>query len=244
MLLVAASAIVFRERREQGDRVQIHPRSTRRDLGFFLAVMPIALVIGAVGAGTPVRIAAAVLLVLAYVAYTARTIKQGGDAGDEELKALYFDTSKEDPPNTGQIVVQFVVSLGAIIFGAELFVRGVEAIAESLSLEPLILSLILAPLATEMPEKANSVVWMRQGKDVLAVGNITGAMAFQATIPVALGLMLTEWELNRYAIAAGVAALAGAALALYVLPRQRLGPVHALVWAALFAGFVAFAAVG
>jgi cation:H+ antiporter len=243
MLLVAGSAIVFRERREQGDRVEIHPRSTRRDLGFFLAVMPIGLVIGAIGASNSVRMVAAVLLVLTYVAYTARTIKQGGDAEDEELQALYFDTSKKDPPNTGQIAVQFIVSLGAIILGAELFVRGVQSIAESLSLEPLILSLILAPLATELPEKANSVVWMRKGKDVLAVGNITGAMVFQATIPVALGLMLTDWELNRYAIAAGVAGLAGAALALYALPRERLGPVHAAIWGALFVGFVAFAAL-
>lgn len=83
---------------------------------------------------------------------------------------------------------------------------------------------------------------MRQGKDVLAVGNITGAMAFQSTIPVALGLTLTDWELNRYALAAGIAGIAGAALALYALPRHRLGPLHAAVWGALFAGFVAFAA--
>jgi cation:H+ antiporter len=136
-----------------------------------------------------------------------------------------------------------VVSLAAIIGGAELFVGAVESIAESLGVAPLVLALILAPLATELPEKANSIVWMRQGKDVLAVGNITGAMAFQSTIPVALGLMLTEWDLNRYAIAAGVAGIAGAALALYALPRQRLRPVHAAIWGGLFAGFVAFAAL-
>ena len=38
--------------------------------------------------------------------------------------------------------------------------------------------------------------------------------------------------------------IAGAALALYALPRQRLGPLHPAVWGALFAGFVAFAALG
>jgi cation:H+ antiporter len=88
------------------------------------------------------------------------------------------------------------------------------------------------------------VLWMRQGKDILAVGNITGAMAFQATIPVALGLTLTDWDLDRYALAAGVAGVAGAALALHALPRHRLGPLHAAVWGALFAGFIAFAALG
>jgi cation:H+ antiporter len=243
MLVVAGSAIAFRGRREQDNRVEIDPRSTRRDLHFFLAVMPIALIVGALAADKPVRIAVAVLLVLAYIGYTARTIRQGGDATDDELQPLFFDRTKDDPPSRLPIVVQLLVSLAAIILGAELFVGGVQSIAESLSVEPLIIALILAPLATELPEKANSIVWMRQGKDVLAVGNITGAMAFQSTIPVALGLTLTEWDLNRYAIAAGVAGIAGAALALYALPRQRLRPVHAAIWGGLFAAFVAFAAL-
>lgn len=242
MLLVAGSAIVFKRRREQGDRVEIHPESTRRDLHFFLAVMPIGLVVGALAVGTHARIAVAVGLVAAYVAYTVRTIRAGGDAEEEELRPLYFDRSKQDPPNTAQITAQFLVSLGAIILGAELFVGGVETIAEELGISALIVALILAPLATELPEKANTVVWMRQGKDVLAVGNITGAMAFQSTIPVTIGLILTDWELDRHALAAGIAGIAGASLALYALPRHRLGPLHAAVWGALFAGFVAFAA--
>jgi cation:H+ antiporter len=242
MLLVAASAIVFKDRRAQGDRVEVDPRSTRRDLHFFLAVMPFGLLLGAWAPPTHVRMAAAVLLLIAYAGYTARTVKGGGDAdAEEELKALFFDRTKENPPSRVEIGVQLLVSLAAIILGAELFVRGVESIAESLGIMPLIVALILAPLATELPEKTNSVLWMRQGKDVLAAGNITGAMAFQATIPVALGLMLTDWDLDRYALAAGIA---GAALALYALPRHRLGAVHAAVWGALFAGFVAFAALG
>ena len=85
------------------------------------------------------------------------------------------------------------------------------------------LALILAPLATELPEKANSVLWIRRGKDALAAGNVTGAMAFQATVPVALGLVVTSWELDRYAVVAGCVALAGGAIALWALPSGRGG---------------------
>ena len=63
------------------------------------------------------------------------------------------------------------------------------------------LSLVLAPLATELPEKANSFFWVKDGKDSLALGNITGAMVFQSTIPIAVGLLLTDWELDRFAVA-------------------------------------------
>ena len=137
-----------------------------------------------------------------------------------------------------------MVSLAAIIGGAELFVTAIEAIAKSLGVAPLVLALVLAPLATELPEKANSVLWVRDGKDTLAVGNVTGAMAFQATVPVALGLAVTSWDLATEAIVASVLALAGGALALYALPRQRIGVPAALAWGAMFVGFVVFAAAG
>jgi len=44
-----------------------------------------------------------------------------------------------------------------------------------------LLALVIAPIATELPEKFNSVIWIRQRKDTLAMGNITGArQAMQA----------------------------------------------------------------
>jgi hypothetical protein len=69
-------------------------------------------------------------------------------------------------------------------------------------------------------------------------------MAFQSTVPIALGLAVTDWDLDRYAVAAGVAGLAGGALALWRLSEDRLGIPVVVAWSALFVGFVAFAALG
>jgi len=240
MLLVTVSAFVFRGRREQGQRVVVEPAATRRDLGVFLALFSIAIALGAIGAPFGLRLAGALLLLAGYALYTRATIKNAGGSEEEGLGPLLFDTSKEDPPNTPQIVLQFVLSLVAIVAGAELFVSGIESIAKSLGISVLVLALVLAPLATELPEKANSVLWMRDGKDVLALGNITGALAFQASIPVAFGLLATSWTLDRYAVAAGCVALAGAALSLWAMPRGRGGVAPGAAWAGLFAGFVAF----
>ncbi|MCE3266525.1 MAG: hypothetical protein K0S15_1234, partial [Solirubrobacterales bacterium] len=142
------------------------------------------------------------------------------------------------------IVIQLLVGLLMIIGGAELFVEEIVTVAEELGVSALVLSLVLAPLATELPEKFNSVLWIRRDKDTLAVGNITGAMAFQSTVSIALGLTVTSWDLDRYAVAAGVAGLAGGVLALWRLPKDRLGLPVVAAWSALFAGFVAFAALG
>ena len=244
MLLVVGSARLFRGRREQGREVAIEERATRRDLNWFLALMPIGIALGIAGPPAAVRYAGAALVVAGYAAYAFRTATRGGEADDaDQLKALYFDTSRSDPPNALQVGLQFVVSLAAIVGGAELFVRAIEDVAESAGISALVLALVLAPLATEMPEKANSVLWVREGKDALALGNITGAMAFQATIPVALGLVFTDWDLDARAVTAACVGLAGGALARWTLPRRRVGVVPVLVWGAMFAGFVVFAAL-
>ncbi len=144
----------------------------------FLVLFPAGILLGL---GVPMggRIAGAAALVLGYGVYAWRTARGSGDAqDDDELKPLYFDFSKDDPPNVGQIVVQFVVSLAAIVAGAELFVHEITSVSKALGIGTLVLSLVLAPLATELPEKLNSVLWVRQGKDALAMGNITGALVF------------------------------------------------------------------
>jgi cation:H+ antiporter len=244
MLLVGASALAFRRRRSSGSEVTPDDSSLRRDLSLFLPCFAIGIGLGLIDS-TSVHIAGAVGLLIAYGAYVRRTIRQSGESEDvDEIESLKFDPSREGQPRNIAIVAQLVIALLMIVGGAELFVEEVVTVAEALGISALVLSLVLAPLATELPEKLNSVLWMRRDKDTLAVGNITGAMAFQSTVPIALGLTVTDWDLDRFAVAAGVVGLAGGALALWRLPKDRLGIPVVVAWSALFAGFVAFAALG
>jgi cation:H+ antiporter len=244
MIMVAVSAIAFEERREQGRSLRLDAPTTQRDIGFFLACFAVA---AALGLGVPLwaRVVGAAGLVVAYGIYVWLTVREGAGAEqEEELDDLFFDPSRHDPPSGVQIAAQFVVSLAAIIGGAELFVHQVEALAIAIGIDALVLALVLAPLATELPEKANSFLWVREGKDRLALGNITGAMVFQSTLPVSIGLLFTSWRLDAAALVAGAAALAGGALAMATLHRQRLvwGPIVA--WAILFGSLLGFVALG
>jgi cation:H+ antiporter len=244
MLVIGASALAYRSRREQGRGIRADQKSMQRDIGFFLAFFAAGIALGAIETSTTVRVVAAVALVLAYIGYGIRTVRKGGDSDEEdELRPLIFDRKAESGPRGWRIVLQLLVGLGGIVGGAELFVEEVVGIAESLGVGPLVLSLILAPLATELPEKANSILWVRDDKDSLALGNVTGAMAFQASIPVAFGLAFTEWSLEPAAIAAGVAGILGGILAIVALRRQSFGVVPVLGWSALFVGFLVFVAL-
>ena len=134
---------------------------------------------------------------------------------------MYFDTTKYDPPSTFQVLAQILVSIGMLIGAAQLFVSSIEHLSHGLGVDPLILTLVIAPLATELPETLNSVIWIRQGKDTLALGNITGAMVLQSMPLVAFGMVFTGWRLTAPALVAMLAALGGTALSLFAVLRAR-----------------------
>jgi cation:H+ antiporter len=245
MALIGLSALTFGSRREQGRTLDAHRPTLKRDLGFFLVLFGAAAAIG-LGTPGPVRIAFAILLVAAYGGYAALSLRRGGRVQpEEELAPLKFDPTRGDPPANWAIALQFLVGLAAILGGAHLFVEELLTLAEDLGVAPLVLALLLAPLATELPEKTNSMLWIRAGKDTLALGNVTGAMVFQATLPVAIGVAFTAWELDRYALAAAVTALAGGVVAVWALHlRRKFTAVPIVAWTVLFAACAALVVVG
>jgi cation:H+ antiporter len=243
MAIVGFSAYMYKNRRDQGEDIRSEVETGQRDFAFFVAFFGLAILIGVLGLPTGLRIAAAVLFVIAYVVYTYWTVKQGKGGEAEPDAPLYFDWTRDDPPNNFQLIAQLVLSIAAIVGGANLFVAEIEAVAMSIGVPILVLALVLAPLATELPEKLNSVIWVREGKDSLALGNITGAMVFQSTLPVAIGIAFTPWELQPEAIVAGIVGLVGGSLAWWRLHQRSFGGRYQLAWLALFVGFVVYALV-
>jgi cation:H+ antiporter len=245
MALVGVSAFAFRERRPAGVAIQAHRPTLVRDLGFFLVLFTVALALG-VGAPRPLRVVVAIGFVVAYAVYVRLTLRGGGGGvqAGASLKPLYLDASRDDPPANAAIALQLLVALGAIVAGSHLFVDELLHVADRVGASALVLALVLAPLATELPEKANSFLWTREGKDTLALGNITGAMVFQSTLPVALGLAATDWTLSGPSFLAAALGVAGGTLALLLLRfRGRFGAPAVLAWVGLYGAFVAYVAV-
>jgi cation:H+ antiporter len=247
MGLVGLFAYLYRERRRQGLRLDAHRPTLERDLIFFLVFFALSLAL-AWGAPTPLRIPVGVLVIVAYFAYLHRTLGGGGDVQDHAtLDPLVFERRAEHRmrPSLLLCVLQLLVGLGAMVGGAHLFVEELLHIAESLGVEAVVLALILAPLATELPEKVNSFFWVREGKDALALGNITGAMVFQSTIPFGIGLLFTDWDLGGNATLSILLGLAGGFLAYEMLHRRgRFGPAAVAAWFALYAAYILIVAVG
>src|SRR5918997_2946226 len=153
----------------------------------------------------------AVLLVAGYTFYVRLTLASGGTL--EEVPGRLTLWRFPSRPPLWAVVAQTLLALGLMVGGAHLFVDAVKHAAVAIGLPAGLIALILAPLATELPEKVNSIFWVKDGKDTLALGNVTGAMIFQSTIPVSVGILFTPWALGALNLFAAALALVSGGLA-------------------------------
>ncbi len=178
------------------------PSGTKRDLDFFL----VAFLLAGLGLLPPadwaygglIRGSLAVVLVLLYLFYVVLTLRSSAQLVEEGHGTLADDPMflcrLGLPDRMPTVVAQLLLGFGLLVGGAKAFIYSVEQLSLLLAISALILSLLIIPVATELPEKVNSILWIRRRKDTLAVGNLTGAMVFQGTLLPALGLLSTPWQ--------------------------------------------------
>jgi cation:H+ antiporter len=248
MFFLGLTVVIFSRLGRRSPRVEQDPGVLAQDLTFFLAMYSAALVAGELHTRW-VSAVVAVALIVAYGVYVRRHLRAPGEDVEEreaagEVRPLYAARAvgRSATPAVAISGAQTAAGLAVIVAGAQIFVRSIAGLADQLGVSHLAFALLLAPVATELPEALNSsAIWARRGKDVLALGNITGAMVFQSTFPVAVGLLFTSWRLDAVAgVAAGVTLIA--ALALYAQARLRGRLVGWLLLAqgTFYAGYVAY----
>lgn len=179
------------------------------------------------------------LFLLAYGVYVWREMTASGETADaEELEPLKL-TPRADTPRTLWAVVQTVGALAAIFAASQLFVREIGVVGPLLGLPAQLVALLLSPIATELPETMNAVIWVRQGKSDLALANISGSMMIQATIPSALGLFFTPWMLDRTLVWAAVVTVASIVGLYWFLKHRHLSARKLAAFGALYIVFAA-----
>ncbi|HWQ76132.1 MAG TPA: sodium:calcium antiporter [Syntrophomonas sp.] len=221
MFVTGMAVVIFRKKRKSGIKVVGDYSTMSRDLGFFIIVFGIAVLTGLIPPQMRTyQYIIAVMLVFSYIWYVHQMLTQERDISDEgEMPNCYFARKHDNPP-VHRVILQVVIALVLIVYGANLFVNSITAVSATFGVHAFILSIIITPIATELPEKFNSVIWISRGKDTLALGNITGAMVFQSSLIPALGIFLTNWQLTRSALMSACLAIASALL-LFIELRTR-----------------------
>ncbi|MFN3504584.1 MAG: sodium:calcium antiporter [Caldimicrobium sp.] len=194
--------------------LHLETNTFKRDFIFFLISYSLAIFIPVLFPQYQIlHFFIALLLLVNYLLYLYLTFR-AESLEVEAYKDLYLEKIlsfiKIKLSKKGLIALAFIQSILALIVmikGAHLFVHAIEGISKEWGLSPLLFALIVAPVATELPEKFNSLLWTLRGKDVLALGNMTGALVFQSTFPVSIGLIFTPWKIEGLAFISALIAL-------------------------------------
>jgi cation:H+ antiporter len=234
MFVTGIAVLGVARNRAKGDEMPVDTTVLAHDMRYFGIAYAIA--VGAaflpLEPAWPKWVVAAILIGI-YGWYVKGHFEDDPSVDASDLAPLRFNRLDPATPNDPDTVprlrvvnFQVLTALGLIVAGAYFFVQAVEHLSASVGIAPIIVALVIAPIATELPEKFNSIIWVRQGKDTLAMGNITGAMVFQSTIPTIVALLFAAdaWhfsEDSRIAfLSAGIAFLSSA---LIFIPMARSG---------------------
>ncbi len=247
MFVTGIAVLAVARGRPDGDAMLVDPAVLWHDIRFFAVAYLIAILVAFAPAGVAwIRWVAAAVLLVIYVIYVRGHL--GAEVGElgEELRPLRMHRLDRrapphpHPPRLRIVGVQVLVALALIVAGAFAFVTAVEDLAHSLGVDQALLALVIAPIATELPEKFNSVIWVHQGKDTLAMGNITGAMVFQSAIPTVIALLFAAeaWAVTSDSLivfaSAGIAFLSCAAIFVPMIRNGRLRGRGLLVGGAFY----------
>lgn len=192
-------------------KMKIDSNIMSNDLLFFMIIYGAAIATTFFSGITWLKITVAIILLLSYAIYLKLVIHSDSEMA-EDSEPLYLSKYIKTEEHKYLIFIQLFVALFFIIAGADYFIKYVQNLSFSIGVSPLILSLIITPIATELPEKLNSIIWVERKKDTLALGNITGAMVFQSCFPVVFGMLSTEWHIRGITLVSAVLALTSALL--------------------------------
>ncbi|MDP9275203.1 MAG: sodium:calcium antiporter, partial [Chloroflexota bacterium] len=175
LLLIGITAFVLRKKRKR-NTLHVDAPHALRDLTFFLVLYAIALGLALLPPDLHfLKAYLGWIFIPAYVLYlflVLRAPRRSAEDIEEEMEEREaFDqltlmsllrrvgiTLRDATPPLWLVLTQTIVAFGAIVLGARFFADFVEDFSHAMHFNTLLVALILAPLATELPEAANSLI--------------------------------------------------------------------------------------
>jgi len=209
-----------------------------RDQGWFLLIFVVSIGLGLIS--FPFKRGFGLALFAAYGLYVWREMRNDGQSAEaqDDLEPLKFRPRDRDP-GMGWALIQTSSALIVIAIASRVFVSQLETIGTGLGISAQFVALLLSPVATELPETLNAVIWVRQGRERLALANISGAMMIQATVPAGLGVLFTTWRFDGPLIAAGTVTVTAVAMLWALFRRRSVSAASLVPIGALYLLFVA-----
>ena len=193
LFLIGLTLVISKRPKKE---LNLNYKNTTRQYKYFLFAYTIAILASFVSYKS-IKIAIVIFLITLYSFFVYRTlIKSKQNFCENALDDLLFSKIFKIKKDLSCILIQFFASIIALGIFSHFFVKEIGYLSTALNISPVILSLIITPFATELPECINSIIWIKNNKDDLAMANVLGGIVFQSMIPTSIGIVFTPWVLN------------------------------------------------
>ncbi len=149
-------------------------------------------------------------------------------------------TRESKEPVTKESAIMLVAGLVLGALSSEPFAYSVSSLSQGLGVDPLVLSLVIAPLATDVDAILTSLVLVRKSPDGASLGvlSLVGSKIENATILLGIIGLLNPLSAQAYIVDLSFFVVSNA-IALYVLWDRTLGLKESLALLAIYALMIA-----
>ena len=180
--IVAIALLVARRKK----KIEIADPILSKMLIFMGLVFPIMLIPRFFGF-LVVKILIAVLLVLLYFVFL-RFIK-GNRILEEEAASIRIQ-------NRALLVLVLLAGVGLLLGGSSLLVQGIDNLSVQTGVNRELITILIVPIGTIVPETMNALIWATRSKTNLAIGAVAGEEMYFATFFPALGILASQWVIT------------------------------------------------
>jgi cation:H+ antiporter len=108
----------------------------------------------------------------------------------EPVKENFQDVSKAPRRRLMNALLIFIAGIVGILIGAEPFIHSLEGVSIDIGISAIVLSVIISPIAGEMPEKLSLMILARKGAHgaSIAISNVLGSKILNNTLLLAIAV--------------------------------------------------------
>ncbi len=157
--------------------LRVHFRLVRLEVPLLIGVTAAAWVMASNG---QISRAQGVVLLFMLVGYTTLAYflgrrEESASLIPEEVRTVQREEARKQLPVD---LVAVLLTLGGLIWGADLTVNGATRLAAALGVDDLLIGLTIVAVGTSLPELVTAVIAVRRNQSDLAVGNVVGSNLF------------------------------------------------------------------
>lgn len=159
-----------------------------------------------------------------YLMYVRTMAGRRSAAMEEGAEIPYFMHLRN---HWGLAALQLLVSALLLYYGANLMVQAITLISDIHRVSPLVVAILVIPVATAIPETLSAMIWAYRGRNSLAIGSIIGEKVLYATFYPGMAMFFIPWELDAQ-VYLSVLATTIVSLVFFLFSRRGKMPFYAM----------------